>query len=426
MAIKRTTLISIVLAFSVFGNLILMLPASRPLVDKVYKRVFRLIGIEEKRKDYYVDIPAALPEEWITRSILVRGNNARLKRVFAKASRGERIVIGMIGGSITEGAHASVPEKHFSAYVAEWFSLNFPAARVSVHNAGFRATGSIFGTARVERDLLAAHPDLAVIEFAVNDRGLKEEPQAYEGLVRKLLSDPGGIAVVQLFMTTDVGINSQAWKIKIGDHYRIPSASFHDLIYPEIRKGKLAWRDLSPDTIHPNDRGNEYAGKMLCALLERDLVAPADPAPGRVLPKPLFGDLYQRTGLIEAGDLRPLNNSGWDLVRNDRMNGTFYKASKPGSAIEFEKRGGKIFLSYLKIKGRAGKARIFVDDKETAIIDSYFHIKGEGYRETDMIYNGNDPGVHRIRIELLADKNPASKGTVFRILGLIAAGREAR
>jgi len=43
-----------------------------------------------------------------------------------------------------------------------------------------------------------------------------------------------------------------------------------------------------------------------------------------------------------------------------------------------------------------------------------------------MIYNGNDPGVHRIRIELLADKNPASKGTVFRILGLIAAGREAR
>lgn len=423
MSTNKIKWLSILLGLSVLGNGILMLPASRPLVDKVYKRVFRLIGIEEKRKDYYVDISAALPREWIDRSLVVRGNNVRLKRVFSKAARGERIVIGMIGGSITEGAHASVPEKHFSAYVAKWFALNFPAARISVHNAGFKATGSIYGVARAERDLLAAKPDLAILEFAVNDRDFKEESLAYEGLVRKILSAPGEIAVVQLFMTTNVGKNSQDWKIGIGDHYKLPSVSFHDLVYPEIQKGKLAWRELSPDHIHPNDRGNEYAGKMLCALLRKELLSAPNTPSGRILPRPLFGDEYERTELIEADSLCPVRNYGWELVRQNKQNGTFYKSSKPGSALEFEIRGRRLFLSYLKILGRAGRVRVIVDDKETAAIDSWFELKGDGYRENDMIFNGSEPGPHRVRVELLSERNPASRGNDFRILGLIAAGK---
>lgn len=426
MSINKIKWLSILLGVSVIGNMILMIPASRPLVDKVYKRAFRLLGIYQEPKGYYVDIPASLPREWIDRSIIVRGNNARLKRVFEKASLGERIVIGMIGGSITEGAHASVPAKHFSAYVAEWFALNFPAARVYVHNAGFRATGSIYGVARAERDLLAARPELAIIEFAVNDRDFREESLAYEGLVRKILSAPGEIAVVQLFMTTNVGVNSQAWKAKIGDHYQLPSVSFHNLVYPEIQKGKLAWRDLSPDHIHPNDRGHEYAGKMLCAFLQRELIAAPDHPTGKELPKPLFGGEYERTELLEADSLRPVRNSGWELVHQNKQNGIFYAASKKGSAIEFEIQGRKLFLSYLKVIGRAGKARVFVDDKETATIDSWFHIEGDGYRENDMIFNGSDPGNHRVRVEVLSERNPASRGNDFRILGMIAAGKEAR
>lgn len=423
MSINKIKWLSILLGVSVIGNIILMLPASRPLVDKVFKRAFRLLGIYQEQKGYYVDIPAALPSEWIDRSIVVRGNNARLKRVFAKASRGERIVIGMIGGSITEGAHASVPSRHFSAYVAEWFALNFPAARVSVHNAGFKATGSIYGVARVERDLLAAKPDLAILEFAVNDRDFKEESQAYEGMIRKILSAPGEIAVVQLFMTTNVGKNSQDWKIRIGDHYQLPSASLHNLVYPEIQKGKLAWRELSPDHIHPNDRGNEYAGKMLCALLRKELLSAPDAPAGRILPRPLFGGEYERAGLIEACDLRPVRNSGWELVRENRQNGSFYRSSRAGSTIEFEIQGRRLFLSYLKVIGKAGKARVFIDDKETATIDSWFHIEGDGYRENDMIFNGSEPGPHRVRVELLSERNPASRGNEFRILGLISAGR---
>lgn len=44
------------------------------------------------------------------RSIVDRGNTARLRRTLAMAKRGEPVTVAVIGGSITAGASASLPD----------------------------------------------------------------------------------------------------------------------------------------------------------------------------------------------------------------------------------------------------------------------------------------------------------------------------
>src|SRR5262245_54011160 len=85
-------------------------------------------------------------ETLIKRSLVSAGETARLRDVMNKASRGESIVIGTIGGSITEGAVASSSDKRWANLVAEWWRKTFPKAKIAFVNAGIGATGSDIGS----------------------------------------------------------------------------------------------------------------------------------------------------------------------------------------------------------------------------------------------------------------------------------------
>ena len=112
------------------------------------------------------------PEEFENlafRSLVTTGQVARLERALAKARRGETVTIGVIGGSITQGAAATQPEKRYGNRLAAWWRQTFPKANVLFVNAGIGATGSDYGALRDNRDLLSHHPDFVVVEYAVND-----------------------------------------------------------------------------------------------------------------------------------------------------------------------------------------------------------------------------------------------------------------
>ena len=85
-------------------------------------------------------------------------DTSRLQRAFAKARRGERVTVAVIGGSITAGAMASTAEKNYGSLVAQWWRKTFPKADIHFVNAGIGATGSNYGALRVERDVLAHQP----------------------------------------------------------------------------------------------------------------------------------------------------------------------------------------------------------------------------------------------------------------------------
>lgn len=118
-------------------------------------------------------------------SVANRGNLARLKDVFRRALKGERLTLGFLGGSITQGSLATRPEFCYAYRVYQWWRETFPRAEFTYVNAGIGATDSQFGCARADSDLLAWGPDFCIIEFSVNDAANGHFLETYEGLVRK-------------------------------------------------------------------------------------------------------------------------------------------------------------------------------------------------------------------------------------------------
>ena len=124
-----------------------------------------------------------------SRFLVSTGDPARLQHALAKARRGEAVTVGVIGGSITQGAGASQAEKRYGELVAAWWRQTFPKASIRFVNAGIGATGSDYGALRVQRDLLSQHPDFVVVEYAVNNPNTQAAAETLEGLIRQILKE---------------------------------------------------------------------------------------------------------------------------------------------------------------------------------------------------------------------------------------------
>jgi len=147
--------------------------------------------------------------------------------------------LAVIGGSITEGAAASSQSKRYANLFQSWLSSQFPGSAWQLVNAGVGATGSDYGALRVKKAVLDSHPDLVVVEFAVNDADLNHYGDFYEGLIRQVLADPGQPAIILLFMMDSRGGNRQDWQSVFGAHYNLPMVSYRDAVWPEIQLGHL-------------------------------------------------------------------------------------------------------------------------------------------------------------------------------------------
>jgi len=97
-------------------------------------------------------------------------------------------------------------------------------------------------------------------------------------------------------------------------------------------------------------------------------------------------------------------------------------SSQPGSAIEFEVDGRVILMAEFHVRGPMGKATVQVDDLPPTVVDAWFEQTWGGWRCTHELARGLRPGRHRVRIEVVAERNPQSAGHEFRLLGLGAAG----
>jgi len=353
------------------------------------------------------------------------GDPARLWRVFTKARRGETVVVGVIGGSITAGASATKPDFRYGNQVAVWWREHFPRTTIEFVNAGIGATGSDYGALRAGRDLLAARPDFIIVEYAVNDPNEQHCAETLEGLIRQILNSPNQPAIMLLFTMHNNGSNAQEWHGKVGRNYGLPMVSFRDALWPEIQAGRLKWSDVEADSVHPNDRGHGYAAQFITSQLETALASlPGEGQLPKVKPvaAPLFTDLFEHTTLVEADALRPRTNSGWAF---DVMNHC-WKTDQPGSVIEFEVSGRAVFTMHRVIRGPSGRARVTVDSGAPQELEGWFDQTWGGYRQTREIARDLPAGKHRVRVELLAEKSADSTGHEFWIFGLGAAGIPAQ
>ena len=142
--------------------------------------------------------------------------------------------------------------------------------------AGVGGTPSELGMLRYERDVLrdgTVEPDVAVVEFAVNDGGDETGGECYDSLVRKILSAPNAPAVILLFAVFADDWNLQERLSPVGKAYDLPMVSVKNAVVEQFYLGPNQGKVLSrnqffADCYHPASLGHTVMADCIRHLLE--------------------------------------------------------------------------------------------------------------------------------------------------------------
>lgn len=273
-------------------------------------------------------------EKMVDRSLLSVGDMTRMANVFQKAQNGENITAAYIGGSITEGYNAGTTE-FYAKTCTDLLQGYFPDITVTGVNAGISGTPSLLGNLRLERDVLSADPDIVFVEFAVNDGQEADYKNAYESLVRTLLTQDKDIAVVLLFTVLDSGYTCQEHMSQIGANYDLPMISVHDSVYEEIEAGRMTWQDYSNDQSHPNAYGHKCITDFVDNYYQKVLPVVSENV-GEVskeLPDPVFSAKYMNMHYMDSANMDGVELDGFQQydTHGSFHNGWMYRGTDGGS-----------------------------------------------------------------------------------------------
>lgn len=344
----------------------------------------------------------------------------RLKNLMKRAAKGESLVIGFLGGSITQGSLSSTPKTCYAYLVYEWWKKSFPNAAFSFVNGGIGGTTSHYGGARAWKDVLCYRPDIVTVDFSVNDDANEFFEETYEGTIRRLLAAPSAPAVVVLNnVFYDTGKNAQNYHNRIADHYGIPHVSIKDTVYPDVESGKIVRADITPDNLHPNDKGHRLVADEICKLLdsikaemEEETIA-GENIEGKStkteasvsLPAPLTENAYEHSRLIQIQDneaildgflVDPIEKKGMlDIFKNG------WTAAHTNDKISFEIECSCLAVQYRKsVQQPVPKAKAVIDGDEAhaVILDGNFTEDWGGCLYLEPLLHHAEKKVHRIEI----------------------------
>lgn len=344
----------------------------------------------------------------------------RLKNLMKRAANGESLVIGFLGGSITQGSLSSTPKNCYAYLVYEWWKKSFPNAAFSFVNGGIGGTTSHYGGARAWKDVLCYRPDIVTVDFSVNDDANEFFEETYEGMLRRLLAAPSAPAVVVLNnVFYDTGKNAQDYHNRIADHYGIPHVSIKDTVYPDVESGKIVRADITPDNLHPNDKGHRLVADEICKLLdsikaemEEETIA-GENIEGKstkteasvLLPAPLTENAYEHSRLIQIQDneaildgflVDPIEKKGMlDIFKNG------WTAAHTNDKISFEIECSCLAVQYRKsVQQPVPKAKAVIDGDEAhaVILDGNFAEDWGDCLYLEPLLHHAEKKVHRIEI----------------------------
>lgn len=294
-----------------------------------------------------------LPVAALEQAAAGRGVSAFL----AKLAAGRQVNVVAIGGSIT------MHRTGWALRTANLMRESYPAASVNFINAGVSGTGSNLGVFRLDRDVIAARPDIVFVEFAVNDGGALDEScvRDLESIVVKLLKLKNPPAVVFVQSAAENGVTHKRHNLVAG-HYNLLAIDMQSTVGNYIKKHKLKWNDLFSDSVHPNDKGHEvYASKLWSEM--RAYAGKDGQYPPLAQIKPVSkGELILNGTLLTPN----FQMQGWHYSQ-EKLNGwwrAFFEGSMKslgqGSTFHMPFYGRTIGL-WLLIKNGNGKVRIAVD-----------------------------------------------------------------
>lgn len=376
-------------------------------------------------------------------------NRERLHACMQRAKKGEELTIAFLGGSITQGSLATKPENTYAYRVFSWWERTFPKALFHYINGGIGGTTSHYGVSRAVTDVLMYQPDFVVVDFSVNDEPDSFFQETYEGVLRKVLFWKSAPAVLILNnVYYDIGVNAQIWHNAVGDWYGVDHVSIRDSLYQEMKKGVYTREELTPDGLHPNDRGHGLVAGEIIAFLERikeeaekiqkqetQEAGAACPGGARQLEEafwhPMTANAYEEARRLTIREICPDLQGFCADTREKSGHLDHFKngwiGKKAGDRICFEVTASCIAIQYRKtIAHPALRARMILDGQvETArILDGNFEENWGDCLYLEPVLHHGEEKTHRLELEILPEDEKEMENrewTPFYLMALIIA-----
>lgn len=368
-----------------------------------------------------VDLAAGITDKMYGRAILNEGDLTRLAAAMKKAENGEKVTVGVIGGSITQGSSATNQNNCYASLFKKWWEEKFPSAEISFVNAGIGGTNSYLGVHRVDEQLLAHNPDVVIVEFSVNDTDKTMNKYSYDSLVRKILSYETNPAVMLLFTTQENGTSLQDTHKEIGIAYDLPMISYREVVYQEVAAGTLDWKSISPDNIHPNDAGHGIIGQLVDRYLN-EVYGKLDTIteePTAFTAEGYTNDYFKNAVMLGADDITPTASEGFEVIESG-----FYHQfpnnwkTEAGGTMTFDvecQNFGVFFLC--TTDGKSGDYEVYVDGERKGKLEADFTGGWGTYGNTKQVILSKETEKHTIEIK--PAEGSEDKG--ITILGLMVS-----
>lgn len=352
---------------------------------------------------------------------------SRLKNCMLRAERGEELTIAFFGGSITQGSLSTKHEKSYAYRVFSWWKNEFKKAEFHYVNGGIGGTTSHFGVSRAVTDVLMYQPDVVMVDFSVNDEANEFFQETYEGIVRKLLTWDSRPAVILLNnVYYDTGRNAEEYHNSVGDWYQIPHVSIKDTLYKKMKAGIYTQEELTPDGLHPNDKGHELVASEIITFLEQVKECMHESEVEVPLPEPMTANAYEYARRLTIREVSP-KCLGFRADTEEKAGHLdFFKngwiGKRAGDKISFVIESSCIAVQYRKtIAKPALRARLVLDGaiEHARILDGNFEEDWGDCLYLEPILHHGEYRKHTIEIEVMKDET--EKAAAFYLLSLIVA-----
>lgn len=364
------------------------------------------------------------------RGMINRGNWYMIKRCMKKALSGERVKVGFLGGSITQGSLSSTPKTCYAYLVYEWWKQRFPETEIVYINGGIGGTTSQFGVSRVKDHMLCHKPDFLLIEFAVNDDNTEFFQETYEGLIRTVLGQKDAPAVLLMNnVRYDNGENAEEIHQEIARAYALPMVSMKQTIWSEVESGRIPAGDITPDGLHPNDAGHSLVAQVITYFLEqvyREVEQEESCAfDAGDLPAPVTANAYEDSVRYQNHNSTPvLQGFVADTEPQTEFLDIFKKgftASQKGDKITFKMTCTGIAVQYKKsVKRPAPIAKVVIDGREedAVILDANFQEDWGDCLYIDTVMRHGELKEHQVEISVVeAHENDSVPFYLVSVIG---------
>lgn len=346
-----------------------------------------------------------------------------LPNFFKKLKAGREVTVAWLGGSITQAAGG------YREQSTAWLQKTYPGTKISAINAGVGGTGADLAAFRVKSQVLAFHPDLVFVEFAVNDKNTDTARihETMEGIVRQIWQQDGGTDICFVYtmtaeMAPELAMNRLPAAARamedIAQYYHIPSVDMCLEAVALASAGKMVFKG----------RENEYPGQM---VFSADNVHPYPQTGHRLYTEALTRSLRQMDRGTDTA--AQIHDPGKALTRNRYEQAQMLPADQMKSTgqwvtVENSKDGAGVLtprpFPVLLKSGQPGASLIV---RFTGTMVGLYDVVGPGSGKWETILDGQPPKSYtrfdkfatywRPNYLVLTDLPPGEHIVEFRVSG---------